>query len=99
MLWNDGQQIQKVMAAAGFAAEKTRVEKSEAWARTRDLRTWAEQSWAFLGGLGGWIETDESRWDEAVELLVEFMLKSPETKTVDGEVWMKASQWVVIAKK
>ncbi|KAF1944757.1 hypothetical protein EJ02DRAFT_452101 [Clathrospora elynae] len=99
VLWNDGTQIQKVMLEAGFAKDKMRVEKSEAWARTRDLRTWAELSWAFLGGLGGWTETDEARWDEAVDLMVKYMLEQPETETVDGEVRMKASQWIVIATK
>lgn len=99
VLWNDGKQIQKVMAEAGFKKENTRVEKSEAWARTRDLRGWAEQSWAFLGGLGGWSGTDEERWDEAIDLLTKHMLAHSDTKTVDGEVWMKASQWIVIATK
>lgn len=99
VLWNDGKQIQKVMAEAGFTKDKTRVEKSEAWARTTDLRDWAEKSWAFLGGLGGWQAEDEERWGEAVDLLVKHMLAHPDTKTVGGEVWMKASQWIVIATK
>ncbi|KAF1829687.1 S-adenosyl-L-methionine-dependent methyltransferase [Decorospora gaudefroyi] len=99
LLWNDGKQIKKVMLEAGFEMEEMRVEKSEAWARTSDIRDWAEKTWAFLGGLGGWTETDEERWDEAVDLLVEHLLAQPGTKTVDGEVWMRASQWIVIATK
>lgn len=35
--WADGTQLQKVMKEAGFEEGKMRVERSEAWARTRDL--------------------------------------------------------------
>ena len=76
-----------------------RVEKSEAWAKTSDLRDWAEKSWAYLGGIGGWAEMDGERWDEAVDLLVKYLWEQEGTKRVGEEVWMRASQWVVIATK
>jgi ubiquinone/menaquinone biosynthesis C-methylase UbiE len=97
--WKDGQQIQKVMLEAGFSRDNMRVEKSEAWAKTTDLRDWAEKSWAYLGNIGGWTETDGERWDEAVDLLMKHILEQEGTKKVGDEVWMRASQWVVIAKK
>ncbi|KAF1921393.1 hypothetical protein BDU57DRAFT_510172 [Ampelomyces quisqualis] len=98
--WADGVQIKKIMAEAGFAPENTRIEQSEVWAKTSDLRAWAEHSWAFLGGMmGGWQEGDEAKWDQAVDIMVESMLAQEGTKKVDGEVHMKASQWVVIATK
>ncbi|CAO2655147.1 Nn.00g102110.m01.CDS01 [Neocucurbitaria sp. VM-36] len=97
--WNDGVQLQKVMVEAGFKKENMRVETSEAWAKTSDLRAWAEKSWAFLGGLGGWQEGDEGAWDQAVDFLVERLEGSGETKRVGEEVWMRASQWVVVATK
>ena len=87
------------MLEAGFKREDMRVDRSEAWAKTSDIRDWCEKSWAFLGGMGGWTATDEERWDEAVDLLAKFCLEQEGTKVVDGEVWMKASQWVVIATK
>ncbi|KAI4617558.1 uncharacterized protein J4E87_008194 [Alternaria ethzedia] len=99
IFWKDGQQIQKVMLEAGFSRANMRVEKSEAWAKTSDLRDWAEKSWAYLGGIGGWAETDSERWDEAVDLLVKHLLEQEGTKRVGGEVWMRASQWAVIATK
>lgn len=99
--WSDGVQIQKVMREAGFAAEDMRVERSEAWARTKDLRGWAEMAWAYLGGIGTWRAEDEGCWDEAVDKLVEVLKSGAEenVKVVDGETWMRASQWVVVAKK
>ncbi|KAL6709071.1 hypothetical protein ACN47E_001887 [Coniothyrium glycines] len=100
ILWNDGTQLQRVMSGAGFLPENTRVSRSVAWARTRNVRDWAEKSWAFLGGLGGWRRgSDEARWDEAVGLMVKFMLEQPGTEVRGEEVWMKGSQWIVVATK
>jgi ubiquinone/menaquinone biosynthesis C-methylase UbiE len=97
--WSDGVQIQKIMKEAGFAEENTRVETSEAWAKTSDLRAWAEKTWAFLAGIGVWQESDEERWDEAVDLMVEKLKESQGVKIVEGETWLKASEWVVVATK
>jgi hypothetical protein len=63
------------------------------------LRSWAEKGWAFLGGLGGWAETDGERWDEAVDLLVGFLKEQEGVKVVDGEFHLRGSQWVVVATK
>jgi ubiquinone/menaquinone biosynthesis C-methylase UbiE len=97
--WADGQQLQKVMTEAGFKKEDMKVETSEAWVKTSDLRAWAEKTWALLGGMRGWQESDEEKWDEAVDVFVEGLLAAEGTKRVDGEVWMRASQWVVVVKK
>jgi ubiquinone/menaquinone biosynthesis C-methylase UbiE len=98
--WADGTQLQKVLREAGFSAEKMRVETSEAWAKTGDLRAWAEKMWAFLGVQGGgWREGDEEKWEAAVDTLVEGMLAQEGTKRVGEEVWMRATQWVVVATK
>lgn len=104
--WSDGKQIQKVMAEAGFSKEKTRVERSDAWARMKagELRAWAEKTWAYLGGIGTWREGDEARWDEAIDKLVEVLRSADGTKIVKGDdgeeiVEMRAGQWVVIAEK
>lgn len=97
--WADGHQIQKVMLDAGFAKDKMRVEKGDAWAKTSDLRAWAEKSWAYLAGIGGWHESDEEKWDQAVDMLVEKLKEQDNTKDVDGETWLKAGQWVVVATK
>lgn len=99
--WHDGQQIQKVMREAGFKEENMRIERSDAWAVVKRgaLREWAEKSWAYLGGIAGWFEDDEKRWDQAVDKLVELLLVQPGTVMVGDEVKMKASQWVVVATK
>lgn len=99
--WHDGQHIQNVMRDAGFREESMRVERSDAWAvvKRESLRKWAEKSWAYLGGIAGWFDEDEETWDQAVDKLVELLLVQPGTMVEGDEVRMKASQWVVIAKK
>jgi ubiquinone/menaquinone biosynthesis C-methylase UbiE len=99
--WHDGQHIQKVMRDAGFNEQDMRIERSDAWAvvKKSGLREWAEKSWAYLGGIAGWFEGDEETWDQAVDKLVELLLVQPGTVVEDNEVRMKASQWVVVAKK
>jgi SAM-dependent methyltransferase len=99
--WHDGQQIQKVMLEAGFGKQDIRLESSDAWAKVPkdELRGWAEKVWAYLGGIAGWQDQDTDKWDEAVDLLAKLVIEQPGTKIEGDEVWMKASQWVVIAKK
>ncbi|KAF2873839.1 hypothetical protein BDV95DRAFT_660275 [Massariosphaeria phaeospora] len=85
--WSDGQQLQKVMQEAGFAQDKMRLEKSEAWASTKeeDFWAWAEKTWAYLGGVGVWQESDEERWGEAVDMLVKILKEQKGTKIENGE--------------
>jgi SAM-dependent methyltransferase len=97
--WADGKQLRKIMVEAGFKEESMRMETSEAWAKTTDLRGWAEKAWAYVGGLGGWHEGDEERWDEAVDTVVSVIMQQPGTKKVGEEVWMRTSQWVIVATK
>ncbi|KAJ4335731.1 hypothetical protein N0V95_008814 [Ascochyta clinopodiicola] len=99
--WHDGQHIQKVLKEAGFEEGKITIEKSDAWAvvKRSGLRDWAEKSWAYLGGIAGWFDGDGETWDQAVDKLVELLLVQPGTVVDEDEVRMKASQWVVVAKK
>ena len=99
--WHDGQLIKRVMLEAGFKEEDMRIEKSDAWAvvKRAGLRAWAEKSWAYLGGIAGWFDGDEETWDQAVDKLVELLLVQPGTVVEGDDVRLKASQWVVIAKK
>lgn len=99
--WHDGEHIQKIMREAGFRQEDMTIKRSDAWAVVKrdGLRQWAEKSWAYLGGIAGWSEDDENTWDQAVDKLVELLLIQPGTVVEGDEVRMKASQWVVVARK
>ncbi|KAF2190240.1 hypothetical protein K469DRAFT_699845, partial [Zopfia rhizophila CBS 207.26] len=83
------------MCEAGFKEQKMEIGRSEAWTKTKDLRRWVELTWAYLGGIGSWQESDKERWDEAVKLMEVKLREAEGTSIVDDEVWMRASQWVV----
>ncbi|PVI01421.1 hypothetical protein DM02DRAFT_613591 [Periconia macrospinosa] len=104
--WKDGKQIRKVMIDAGFAEEKMKVETSEAWAKVGGgedgFRAWVEKTWAYLAGIAGWFPDDERDWDEEVDMLAKVLRSYGEeqgVKVVGDEVWLRASQWVVVAEK
>ncbi|KAF2806545.1 S-adenosyl-L-methionine-dependent methyltransferase [Mytilinidion resinicola] len=98
--WADGTQLRKVMVQAGFKEENITMSSSEASAVAKDLHSWAELSWAYLGGLQGWAQEDEDRWDEAIDLLVAKLQEAVGTTVdEDGIVYMEASQHMLIAKK
>ncbi|KAJ4362301.1 hypothetical protein N0V83_010394 [Neocucurbitaria cava] len=52
--WNDGVQIQKIMAEAGFKKENMRVDRAEVWAKTSDLRGGPRRVGRFWAGWAGW---------------------------------------------
>ncbi|KAF2670058.1 hypothetical protein BT63DRAFT_424017 [Microthyrium microscopicum] len=96
--WSDGNHLVGILKEAGFSNVELRTE--EVWAKTRDLRSWAEQSWAILGGppTGGWKEGDEEKWDEAVDIFVEELRKADGFKEMDdGEIRMRCSAHIVTA--
>ncbi|CAI6340920.1 unnamed protein product [Periconia digitata] len=104
--WIDGKHIRKVMLDAGFAEEKMKVEASEAWIKVgggdAGFRVWVEKTWAYLAGIAGWFEDDEKDWEDEVNMMVKVLKSLGEDKGVrvgDGEVLLRASQWVVVAEK
>jgi ubiquinone/menaquinone biosynthesis C-methylase UbiE len=98
--WADGKQLHEVMLHAGFREEDITMSTSEASAVAKDLRAWAELTWAYLGGLQGWAQEDEDHWDEAVTMLEEKLREAlGTTMDKDGVVRMKASQHVLVARK
>lgn len=100
--WTDGKQLKKVLVEGGFEEGKIRLESHEVSAVLEDgaeLRAWAEKTWAYLGGIGGWHAVDEEKWDEEVDMLAALLKKQPGSKVEGGKVTMTASQWVAIAEK
>jgi hypothetical protein len=59
-----------VTLEAGFAREKMRLEKVSQHMMISDLNMFAGMMWSYLGPpVTGWLEQDEARWYEAVEVL------------------------------
>lgn len=99
--WADGKQLRKVVSEAGFKEEKLRLESQEVQSVVPegDFRDWAEKTWAYLAGIGGWHEVDSEKWDEEVDRLAEVLKQQPGTTNEGGNVSMKASQWIAVVEK
>ena len=88
------------MEKAGFKSENIKATMSDAYAITTDLYDWAETTWAYLGGMPGWAESDEEKWDEAVTLLEQKLRKAPGfSESESGEIRLAARQNIVVATK
>lgn len=98
--WADGTQLRKVMEDAGFKSENIKATMSDAYATTTDLHDWAETTWAYLGGILGWQESDEEKWDEAVALLEQKLRDAPGFSVSEsGEIRLTARQNIVVVTK
>ena len=67
----------------------------------QDLKRWAQLAWSYLGSLPrGWSVSDEDKWDEAIEDIVE-QLQSGNgiSKNEKGETVLKMVACIAIAKK
>lgn len=99
--WTDGQQLKRIILEAGFKDEKLSLERHEVVAviPETEFRGWAEKTWAYLAGIGGWHQVDDEKWDEEVDRLADVLRQQPGTTVEDGNVSMKASQWVAVVQK
>ena len=99
--WADGQRLRKILLESGFPEEKLRQERHDVVAVVpeAEFRDWSEKTWAYLAGIGGWHQVDSEKWDEEVDRLVEVLKQQPGTTLEDGNVSMRASQWVAVAQK
>ena len=99
--WTSAQHLVDVTLQAGFAMEKVRLEKVPQHMKIRDLNVFAEMMWSYLGPpVTGWLEQDEKRWHEAVEVLKKEMERTEGfRKTEDGEWEMVSIANVVIVTK
>jgi ubiquinone/menaquinone biosynthesis C-methylase UbiE len=83
--WQTAKHLESVLAQAGF--NDINISQSEAILPIPDLKRWSEVAWSFLGApngpAGGWVETDELRFDEAVGILQKAM-ETEDKVTLDG---------------
>lgn len=69
--WSEISFIKAILENGGFASEKSTVHQEPVFATLCDLDRYATMLWSFIGGTtsAGWMESDEERWDEAVETI------------------------------
>ncbi|EPE30170.1 S-adenosyl-L-methionine-dependent methyltransferase [Glarea lozoyensis ATCC 20868] len=100
--WQSADHLKSVLEGAGF--KDIKMSQSDAVLQIPDLKRWSEVAWSFLGApkgpAGGWVESDEERFDEAVAV-VKRAMEDEETITVDGKGGAAARMiaHIAVAKK
>jgi SAM-dependent methyltransferase len=89
--WLKEERLKDFMVAGGFEESKIHMSTCEVFEELKDLRWWMAALWGYIGQRdNGWKVQDEEKWDEAIDILVETMQKSPGvTTTSDGGALIK----------
>jgi len=98
--WKEPSYLEKVLKEAGFT--DVRMEQCDSVLKISDLRRWSLIAWSFFGGMtsGGWTEEDEGKFQQAVDVIYDSMLKTEGVET-DGKggVKVKMIANIAVAKK
>ncbi|PVH69250.1 hypothetical protein DL98DRAFT_661782 [Cadophora sp. DSE1049] len=100
--WTSSEFLQSIVEKGGFEKEKIRVESSDVYCEVPELRHFANMLWSFIGGTGeaGWLESDEERWDEALRIIMEELMKTDGYKELEGgKAMLKFVANIVVAMK
>ncbi|KAI0384004.1 S-adenosyl-L-methionine-dependent methyltransferase [Hypomontagnella monticulosa] len=93
--------LEKTLVTGGFKAENISFSEKVCYLKTADHQRFAQLSWSYLGKLpGGWLKSDEDKWDEATADIVE-QLQSGDgiSKNEKGETVLKMMACIAVAKK
>jgi len=98
--WRDPSHVKKVLKEAGFT--DVYMEQCNSVLAISDLRRWSLLAWSFFGGMtsGGWTEEDEGKFQQAVDVIHDAMLKNDGVEA-DGKGGAKVKMLanVAVAKK
>jgi hypothetical protein len=83
--WLKQETLRDFLVAGGFEESKISISTCDIFENAKDLKWLMTALWGYLGQRDiGWIPEDEEKWDEAVDVLVETMEKSPGVKKADN---------------
>jgi len=76
--WTAADLLEEVLVKGGFQKDKISMREAEVFCDTPELTHFATMLWSFIGGTNeaGWLESDEERWDEAIEIIVTELRKT-----------------------
>lgn len=104
--WEDGSLLESTMRLGGF--REVTMHKIETNTVVNDLSDWEYSMWATLGRpASGWLESDETRWDEALSIFAETLRKQPgftllQEKDKDNakqSARLTSQAWIAVARK
>ncbi|KAF8849874.1 S-adenosyl-L-methionine-dependent methyltransferase [Acephala macrosclerotiorum] len=93
--------LKDFMLSGGFEERNIKISTSDVFLEIKDSKRWATILWSYLGARdGGWYQEDEDKWDEAIEITVQEIEKSPAyQKNSDGTVRVRFIANVSISTK
>ena len=82
----DADFLRYVITQGSFPSGNIRLERRDVFVTIGDLKHFATMLWSFIGGTSsvGWLESDEEKWDVAVEAVVQALQKSEGFKKLEG---------------
>ncbi|KAH8773527.1 S-adenosyl-L-methionine-dependent methyltransferase [Diaporthe sp. PMI_573] len=91
----------KTLELGGFKPDNISCQNVECHLRVPDLKRWAQLAWSYLGHTpSGWSPSDEDKWDEAIEDIVEQLHSGDGISHNDkGETVMRMIACIGVAKK
>jgi len=102
--WRTASHLKKVLEEAGFKGENIDISQKEAFLTIENMGRWSNLAWSFLGApkgpAGGWVEADETRFEEAVAIFAKGM-EADKNVTLDGNGGAKVKMvaHIAVAKK
>jgi ubiquinone/menaquinone biosynthesis C-methylase UbiE len=100
--WESPDFLKSTIEKAGFANDKITLVQREVYVTTTTIDRYATMLWSFIGGTTavGWLESDEERWNEAVEIVKAELRKTDGFQELDdGRLKLKFVANVAVATK
>jgi SAM-dependent methyltransferase len=100
--WEDAELLRDVLIKGGFSADKVTLHHKDVHVTIGDLKRFSTMIWSFIAGTttAGWLESDEEKWDEAVDAVAEALtLTKGFEKLEDGKNKIMFKANVAVATK
>ncbi|KAI0508623.1 S-adenosyl-L-methionine-dependent methyltransferase [Xylaria bambusicola] len=92
--------LRQALQVGGFKDEDISCSEKVCYLKVPDMRRWAQLAWSYLGHLPtGWSQTDEDKWDEAIDDIVDQLSSGDGIVVENGETVMRMIAVVAVAKK
>jgi SAM-dependent methyltransferase len=100
--WEDAEVLRDVLIKGGFSPDKVSLHQKDVHVTVGHLKRFSTMIWSFIAGTttAGWLESDEKKWDEAVDAVVEALALTKGFEKLEGgknKIMFKAN--VAVATK
>ncbi|KAM0242132.1 hypothetical protein ACHAP5_007369 [Fusarium lateritium] len=84
--WEDAEALRDVVIIGGFSPDKVSLHQKDVHVTIGDLKRFSTMIWSFIAGTStaGWLESDEEKWDEAVDAVVEALTLTKGFEKLEG---------------